>query len=537
MAAGGFAATSALLAACGGGNEKSKQQQLSGLLAVPEDTTAKARRGGSLLRMRAADVQTFDPVMLTTGFPVGASQQLLGLAETRLKPLERAYVGETVESWEWSPDRLQITFKVRPNRTHNIPPVNGRAVDAEDIQASWARFEQLGTVRGNFSNKLNPGAPIVSVTAVDKTTVVMKLGFETATLFGLLFTTGGSWLLAPKEAGKDYDPRVTHIGWGPFTVAEHEPSVSLTEARHPGYYDADKIYVDKIVDTVIPEYAAGLAQFRAGRLHTFDVRQEEVLATKKDLPELQMYVMDPVSWHGIVRYGWNPARNTPFRDQRLRQAYAMAVDNDLLLDTFSNVQDYASQGIPLKVFRYGTLPAWVGGVFNGDDWLDPRDAGKFGPEAKYYKHDPAEAKKLIAASGSPNGIDTVAHFGGPDYAVGQYSFFAQASVGPLNDVGIRVRPNSLPRAEFLSNNWANSQGDFDGVLYRFRPGGGSGEPVEMMYSEFTPSSSTSYTGFFPQGSSYLQGDPKVTDLLTKARRGLMRSAGPASYRNFSAWKR
>ena len=42
-------------------------------------------------------------------------------------------------------------------------------------------------------------------------------------------------------------------------------------------------------------------------------------------------------------------------------------------------------------------------------WLDPK--GKdFGPNAKYFQHDLAEAKKLLAAAGYPNGFETTSHY-------------------------------------------------------------------------------------------------------------------------------
>jgi hypothetical protein len=38
-----------------------------------------------------------------------------------------------VESWEFTPDQLQLTLKMHPGHFAPLPPVNGRAVDAQDV--------------------------------------------------------------------------------------------------------------------------------------------------------------------------------------------------------------------------------------------------------------------------------------------------------------------------------------------------------------------------------------------------------------------
>ena len=47
-------------------------------------------------------------------------------------------------------------------------------------------------------------------------------------------------------------------------------------------------------------------------------------------------------------------------------------------------------------------------------WLDPKDA-KFGPNAKYFQHNPAEAKKLLAAAGYANGFEIPSTMAGIEY--------------------------------------------------------------------------------------------------------------------------
>ena len=47
-------------------------------------------------------------------------------------------------------------------------------------------------------------------------------------------------------------------------------------------------------------------------------------------------------------------------------------------------------------------------AFWGDYWLDPK--GKdFGPNAKYFQHDVAEAKKLHGGGGFANGFPVTSH--------------------------------------------------------------------------------------------------------------------------------
>src|SRR5690606_22266945 len=84
--------------------------------------------------------------------------------------------------------------------------------------------------------------------------------------------------------------------------------------------------------------------------------------------------------------------NPPWRDKRVRQAFSMALDRD----GFLSVTDQSGQG------------AWTS--FSGPAltpfYLSPRDdAAEWGPSAKYFEYNIADAKALLSAAGYPDGLD------------------------------------------------------------------------------------------------------------------------------------
>jgi ABC-type transport system substrate-binding protein len=523
LAATGMAAASAaFLAACGGGSDKKNDltADKTSLIAKPADTSKDAKKGGTLLASRNQDVFTFDGQSSLIG---GIGSATIYSRIVRLKPGVLAapnleIMGDLAESWELSPDKLTVTMKLRNMTWHNIAPVSGRKLDAQDIATSWSRWEKVGSTRGNYSAKVNPDAPIDSVTATDASTVTFKLSQPNSSLFGLLATANAGMFFMPKEADQGYDPRTTGIGSGPFYIANFTPSVGLQLKRHDGHYEASKTYIDEVKETIIPEYANGIAQFRAGNLHTYAVRQEDILPTKRDVPALNLYTIDPPTQYGIFRFGWNPAKKTPFRDKRLRQALAMSIDRDLWIDTFYNISTFARDGIALDGYQHSAFQANNAGVFSGRDsyWLDPKSKD-FGPNQKYYQYNVAESKKLVQAVSGSGKVESVANYplvpGYGDPFIKQMSVF----IDMAKEAGIEIASNNPNFNVDFRPQFADSPGDFDGVTTRFRPAGGIYDPIEVAVYEFTPNPGNGFSGFYAEGQQYKGGDPEYTALLKKAR--------------------
>src|SRR5688500_11284546 len=163
---GGTALGAAFLAACGGDSSSSPSDS-SGLVAQPEDTFQQAKRGGTLRAGAVADPSSLDPS--------GALSPLNPIASNVYSTLVREKAGylsmskgeiepDIAESWEWSPDRLQITMKIRQGvKWHNKAPVNGRTLDVDDVIASWNRFSSKGSNRSSIVNSINGQAPVLSL--------------------------------------------------------------------------------------------------------------------------------------------------------------------------------------------------------------------------------------------------------------------------------------------------------------------------------------------------------------------------------------
>jgi ABC-type transport system substrate-binding protein len=181
-ATAGSGASAALLAACGSGSSGSGKPSEEGnsLVGKQEDTTATAKRGGTHKISANSDVRSFEPYIRDISVTAHVLRTYQTLVRNKPTPFAPAAYdsleGEAAESWEYSPDKLTLTFKLQPNSKFDPrAPTNGRVMDSQDVVYSWGRFAEVSTVRADLVNALNPAAPIASVAAPDARTFVMKL--------------------------------------------------------------------------------------------------------------------------------------------------------------------------------------------------------------------------------------------------------------------------------------------------------------------------------------------------------------------------
>ena len=237
-ATGATTAGAMLLAACGGGDSGGGGDQ-SGLVYKIVDETKDVKRGGTYIARASNYPTNFDP--MKTGNQIRLARrgfsQLFRIPDGHLAlETNGAIEGDVAQSWELSPDKLTITVKIDPGAgLPPVPPVNGRAADAEDVVFSWNRLKTEGIGAKDLVNELNPAAPILSITAPDKSTVVVKLKEPNAAIFTALGSDVlGTLYIFAKEAADPakLDALHTAIGTGPYYISNgSEQSIAGSATR------------------------------------------------------------------------------------------------------------------------------------------------------------------------------------------------------------------------------------------------------------------------------------------------------------------
>jgi ABC-type transport system substrate-binding protein len=494
----------AVLVACGGGDgESGNGQSDSGLITPVTDDTKNLTRGGVMKAVQGVP-QSLDPHQLNAGVAHvwHNYSPLFKVVEGHMERPTGEMEGELVDSWELSPDKTQLVLKItRDVAFAPLPPVNGRRVDAEDVAFSWRRYNAVSPRRAELANEANPAAPILSVEATDAQTATIKLKEPVSTILSQLAGTfAGTYFIVPKEAENPnvLDLRQVGAGSGPFYVSDVVQSASTTYKRNPGF-KKDKRgipYVEQIDYADLPEYAAQLAQLKAGNIYDtyFNFRAEDILPAKKDVPELDI---TPTPISGLILRGvFGVAPDSPFKDERVRQAYVLTWDRDLFLDLAYNFAKFNEGGLSVEtVVESGVWSgSWEGW------WLDPRSKD-FGPNSKYFEVDLAEAKKLMSAAGFAGGVDTDMYYVSPQ----PYQQLVDMLIGMVNDSGLFRVSNKVFSAPEFNATFRNNRGQFKGA--GFITDNIEAHPIMDLAAHY-------HSG----GGRYFGGDQKVDDMLDQANR-------------------
>jgi ABC-type transport system substrate-binding protein len=268
---------------------------------------------------------------------------------------------------------------------------------------------------------------------------------------------------------------------------------------------------------IISEYSTRLAQFRAGEIYTNVALAQDIIQTKKDVPETSIREAAAYStsiWHGMS-FGYEG--DSPFKDARVRQAVSMLVDGDAYVDVTDNREAFSTAGLDLDTaFNTVVAAGW------GDFWLDPTDGAKFGENAKYLGFNVEEAKSLLSAAGYPDGFDFDMYFStglyGPVYLQG-----VDLVSGMLFEGGLRATQRGFAYEQFKDIYYEAYYGPsfasgktsgFNGMVYLANP------PLPTVTSHlftFVHKDGGRYHGMTPTGTDAHLGDPKLNDDIAKLK--------------------
>lgn len=315
--------------------------------------------------------------------------------------VEAKVVPGTAESWEVSPDGLTWTFTLRADAAWS----NGDPVTAADFVAGFRRTVDPATAstyaqvlfpvkNAEAVNRgdLPPGA--LGVSAPDERTFVVELGAPTPYFLSLLTHSATYPLHRASFAahGEDFARAGNMISNGAYALDEWAVNSFVRLRRNPYYHDADNVQIDTVYYYPIEEHSAELQRYRAGELDfTQSVPNNQYDWIRANLGD-ELHVTPYLSTYLFVLDLTEP----PFDDARVRQALAMAVDRQTLVEKVLGGGQQGAWGlVPPGVENY--TPA----EYEWKDWPEERrlaEARRLYREAGYSADNPLEARILYNTS-------------------------------------------------------------------------------------------------------------------------------------------
>jgi peptide/nickel transport system substrate-binding protein len=358
--------------------------------AAASGASETPRSGGVLQISGANNPPTLDPNATSSAF----THQLLGMSMSRLLQFQTGpdlkvalnyQIQPEIAVAAETPDAITWTLKLRPDATfHNIAPVNGHAVEAEDVKASFVRAVAPSSANRSTFDMVDPE----QIQTPDKNTVVFKLKYPYAP-FKSMLASPYCWIM-PREAYVSYDPAKLVIGSSAFVHDSYTPDVEYVAKKNPNWYDKGHPYIDGVHVAMAPDKAQNLAQFGGGHLDVLGAGTGSVALVNDDLDPLKRdnpkaQALNAPGPNGFYIASQMAVPSSPFLDIRVRRAMSLAIDRDAMGKAVIGSQYYLQ---PVESQRWGK---WALAM----DEL-PSDT------AQWYKFDLPQAKQLLQAAGAAN---------------------------------------------------------------------------------------------------------------------------------------
>jgi len=468
----------AVLGAATPGSRASAQSTFSYPDWIPA-STKPPKRGGVLTRASAWDPPVIDPRHTQS---VGLFQ-FAGLVQNRLVRysfadeatgyLDLNLKGDLAESWQGSPDQRVWTFKIRRGvKWQNVPPLKGREFTAADVKYCFEAYAKEGVQTFTFQE-------IEGMETPDSHTLRVHLKTPNA-LFPQNVAEPVAVIFSKEVLEEDGDLKKRMVGTGPYILKEHTRKVRIVLQRNPDYWDAGRPYVDEYVILSAPDAATRMAAFRTGQSDFLPLQApSEVEAVRRTNPNAVVQAQTPA----ITPFGLALAQDRPpFNDVRVRRALSMAIDRQRMVDT---------------VFEgHGLLTAGVPWIYYQDAKPTAKDLGP------WFQYRPAEAKKLLAEAGHPNGFETTLFY---------YEYWPQMT-SQVQLVQQELKKNlnvnmKISKLDYTTYYGRYVEGKWDGMAWGFQ----SGHAVGLDERTYVYMHSKSSKNF------YRVNDPVIDELTVKLR--------------------
>jgi ABC-type transport system substrate-binding protein len=299
-------------------------------------------------------------------------------------------IPEIGTSWERSSDGKTYTFQIRDGVTFH----SGEELTGHDVKATFDRGvfpETFGEGLASVNRGVMQSATLKEITSTDSEVV---FNFEEAptmthamagfTDFSFMISRKADWE-ATNGSFKQIDlSKVT--GTGPFKFVETTADHFLVEAN-VDYWNPHTPYLDRVETIYFSPFTPALTA--AGQTNMLDMFQATAPSDNEKIGAIPLIgrntVLWPFYWHILFN-----ADKAPFNDVRMRQAVALVVAPEILVEGMGQALG--------STFGGGWFPEGMGVQAYTADQLRTQ---------KYWREptaeDIAEAKALLADAGYPEG--------------------------------------------------------------------------------------------------------------------------------------
>ena len=340
----------------------------------PSEATAEAPSGSKELVVACSEsMVTLDPQNQTM---INGMAALL-MSNDPLVNNDHAgnYTPGLATEWTLADDGLTWSFKLREGVTFH----NGEPFDADDVVCTFQRILDEGASLGVYSSWFQP---LESVTKVDDFTVELK----TSEPYPLFLDALGYAFIIPNEAFAEYGDDLWNqqmcYGTGPWVFDEWVADSYIRWTRNDNYWGGNDSVYDAVTMRFVKEASSAIAAQLSGDIDAYlpasgiPVEMLSLYAGYEDTINIVQFESTFFKYMGL-----QCGEGKPFADKKVREAFSLAIDRQLLIDQF---------------IQGGSIPSSiVNSLCKGYDEALP-----------LYEYNPEKAAEVLAES-SYNGEEIV----------------------------------------------------------------------------------------------------------------------------------
>jgi peptide/nickel transport system substrate-binding protein len=360
------------------------------------------------------------------------------------------------ESWKLiAPDTWE--FRLRDTKFQN-----GNAFTADDVVFTLDRVPKVPNSPSSFALYTRP---VVSAEVVDPHTIRL----HTNGVFPLLpiYLTNVAILNRAAAQGmttEDFNTGKAAIGTGPFRFVAYKPGDRVELERYDGYWGSKPPW-QHVTWRFIANDGSRVAALLAGDVDFIDFVPTEDLQRLRSDPKVKLWEQLGLR---LIFLGLDQSRDgpspfvsgpngekldkNPLKDRRVREALSLAINRQAIVD---------------RVMEGAAVPS--------GQFLPPGTYG-YVPDLKAPPYDPAQAKKLLAEAGYPNGFRIALH--GPNDRYVNDARIIQAVGQMWQRAGVQTEVDPLPWTSYVAQ--ANKQA-FSAFLFGW--GTATAEPSDPLIAQ------------------------------------------------------